>query len=344
MIERPTGFVLLALPLLWAEGVALTAFPATAVPWVVTIAILWALVALGSTLRGSTFGQWGLLLFGATVLIAAVGYFASGPVGGELAAGVLLGVPWALIAFTARPGDSLGYRFVAYGAAVAWGLGLLATPSLVATGSAGAYGHGFTVGFFQVFADQSKVLGGLVAGAAQPNLPLHELFDPVYATLTAISLLGLLLTTVRPQTGRGVVLPLAVRAFRAADRATRLPLTYGFSPAQEAVYLERSAPQPPLTPWPPGLVPVLVGAAGAGAFLAAAELAPVWAVLSATVAVAVAVVVVVVVSEVPKLLYGSPGRPRHSSRVRFPPRGPEMLTAPSFPTKADGVSAPAPER
>jgi hypothetical protein len=331
--ERPLAFALLCVPFAWVTAVVLSDFPLAAFPLVVLAWAVCAAVAVASTLRAQYLVWWSLaILVGLTG--AALVTSLHGSTGAELASGLLLGVPWVLAGFVARPTSSLGLRIAAFGCAVTAGLALLATSSEVAGGPAGIGGDAFVRGVFTVLADQAQVLGGLVTGAPAPVIPLHNFFDPVYAGLAATAMLGFLLVTVRPQSGQGVPLPISIRLRRDGPEGRSLPLTYGFSGAQQSVFFERSAVEPPLTAWPPGLASVLAGAAGAGVFLVLAYLDPLRALLVATLVLVAVSAGVVTLTERPGILR-APARRRRlrpifagASGTRF---SREMLTSPSLP-------------
>ncbi|MGA8543327.1 MAG: hypothetical protein WB947_07330 [Thermoplasmata archaeon] len=344
-IVRPLAFSLLALPFAWATAVVLSDFSRAAFPVVVIAWAVCATFSVAATLRPQYLEAWGIGVLAVLVAAAALTSLV-GSVGPELGAGILLGVPWILVGYVARPASSLGLRFVAYGIGATAGLILLTTPLEVAAGSGGMSGVSFLRGVFTVIADQSQVLGGLVPGSAVPTLPLHNFFDPVYAGLTAASILGLLLVTVRPQTGPGAPLPLAIRLRREGPEARTLPLAYGFSGAQQAIFFERSSAEPPLTAWPPGLVSVLAGAVGASLFLTVAYLYPLSALLVVSGALGAVSVVVVIVTERPGLLRAPVRHKRRRALFGGPPTPRvtrELLTSPSLPVP-EGTTTPSDPR
>jgi len=320
MIERRLAFVLLALPFVWVTWAVLPAFPGGfpggQIPVVIAAAIVLAVAVVALDPRIGF--AWPLLVvLAGLVVIAAAASAATarfGALGPELAAGVLVGLPWILVSYVARPRAPLVHRFAAYGLAVTWGLLLLAAaqPLLNAPDASG-----FVTGFFTVVTDQGQVFGGLLTGSATPPLPVHDLFDPAYAALTGLSVLGLLLVTVRPQTGKQIPLPVAVHAYRETGADREMTTPYGFSAAQQTVFRERSTTEPPFVTWPPGLVPVFFGAAAAGAFLVAAYYLPTWAVLATTVGLVAAVVALLLLVERPHLV-GDLRPPPASSAPRPP--------------------------
>jgi len=318
--------------------------PAPAYPPVLAAWALCAALAVVGTLRPTYLGIVGGVIFASLAIVAGVSSL-SGGFGLDLATGLLLGIPWILLGYVARPASSLGLRFLAFGVAVAWGLIALATPGQLGVPPSALTGSSFVSEFFAIGADQMSAFGGLATGAATPPIPLHEFFDPVYSALTGGGLLGLLLVTVRPQTGRLESLPIALRPRRGPSEGRTLAPTYGFSAVQEAVFFERSRPEPPLTTWPPGLLPVLGGAVGAGFFLVLAYFLPYWTVLAATVATVTLGAFLVLASEVPGVLrvLAPPGR-RLSRRaaVSTPPRSAEMLLAPPMPRGDEPPSPPGP--
>jgi hypothetical protein len=344
-MERPIAFTLLALPLVWVAALIIPTFPrAEWLPVLLTWGIC-VILGLVSTLRMSYLPDWGWGIIGGLVAVAIGTSFISS-LGPDFACGLLLGLPWVVVGYVARPTESLGLRFTGFGAVTIWGLILLGTSAQLGLPTGTVHGRDLLAGLLALIADQGQVLGGLVTGSPTPSVPLLNFFDPVFAALTAVSMLGLMLVTVRPQTGQGSPLPIAIQTHRALGAGRSLPPSYGFTSIQQAVFFERSAVEPPLTAWPPGLASVVCGASAAGAFLAMAYFAPLWAILGATVAAAVAVVFLAVEVEAPGVLrLPIPPRARRSRRAATmtPPRSPAMLTQPSMPVADPGTAPPASE-
>ncbi len=291
-MERPVGFALLSLPFLGAAIEVYRALPGPNAQIALGITTALAIAVAVVTLQQEHPVDLPNIVFFGLVLGFALAAYASssvvGPYGGELLLGLLVGVPWILAAYVARPDEPVGVRFTVYGISIIFGLLLLAaaaarsgrTPETIATS--------IVAQFFGLAGQQFQVFGGLLNGATAPALPLNGLFDAAYAALTAVSLAGLVLVVVRPQTGERTPLPVAVRAFREAESEKELPAEFGFSPGQRAAFRDRSLGESPLLTWPPGLEPIFYGAAAAIGFLGAAYLEPKWAVLGGVVAVAVA--------------------------------------------------------
>jgi hypothetical protein len=333
MIERPVGFALLAAPFAWVAGKLLFTYPVTQVEVPVAIGIA-ALICLASAVLALEPVSWvgwpnlgllaGLLVAGA---IAATEPGSYGAVGPEIAAGVLIGVPWILVGYTARTQEPLGLRFVAYGGAVTWGLLLLADGSSLHGANGTAETSGFLSNFLSLATQQGQVFGNLLTGGPAPTLPLNPVFDVGYAALTAVSVVGLLLGSARPQTGAQAPLPVAVRSFRDPSSDRELSASYDFSPMQREVFRERSPSDSPLLTWPPGLEPVFYGAAAAGIFLLVAYFAPSWAVLAATVAFGVGLLLLVRLTEIPLPI----AEPRRRAAATPPAEPAEPAREPSDP-------------
>ena len=343
MIERPVGFVALSLPFVAVLVEVVPHFPGGQVAIVVSAAVCYAIAAACLELPRA------VSLFNAVPFVAllAVGALAwrnptiIGPWGPEILVGALFGFPWLLVAYAARVQDPPGIRFVVFATAVVWGLLLIADPPAGALGVTGASTH-FLSHFAGLAGEQVQVFGGLVPGATTPALPLHSVFDATYAALTAVAVGGLLLVTVRPQTGDRMPLPVAVRAFRESGTERELSSAYGFTPNQLEVFRERSSGESPLLTWPPGLEPIFYGAAVAGGFLVAAYFFSSWAVLGATVAVGAAVALLVRFTESPIALATArpPRSRRRAARARAP--APSPGDAPSDEAVPPGVAAPPP--
>ncbi len=291
-MERPLGFALLSLPFL---GVALEVgrdLPGPNAQFVIgTSAALAFAVAVLTLEQERPLDLPNLLLLAGLLAFSLAAYADPsliGPYGGELLLGVLLGAPWILVAYVARPDEHVGLRFAVYAVAIIFGLFVLAAALTRSGSSPESLSSSIVTQFFGLAGQQFQVFGGLLNGATAPGLPLNALFDPTYAGLTAVSLAGLVLVTARPQTGGRTPLPVAVRAFRETDREKELPPEYGFSPGQREAFRDRSTGESPLLTWPPGLEPIFYGAAAALGFLAAAYFEPKWTVLGGVAAVAVA--------------------------------------------------------
>jgi hypothetical protein len=331
MIERPIGFALLAAPFAWVAAELLPSFPGgqVAVGAAAATCFVVAGLALERTSWLNLFNV-GLVL---ALLVIAVTTFADpapfGAAGPEITAGVIIGIPWIVVGYVARPEEPLVIRFIAYGGAVTWGLLLIADGQQLSGLSGASAATQFVNGFFSIAGQQGQVFGGLLSGSPSPPLPLNHVFDAGYAVLTGVSLVGLLLVLARPQTGTQTPLPVAVRSFRESEGDRELPTTYGFTSPQLEVFRERSSSEPPLLTWPPGLEPVFYGAVATGLFLTMAYFAPTWAVLVATTALALGVLILVRNTEVPPPLR-EPRRLRR--RAPAPPAKPESTDAAELPS------------
>ena len=344
MNERPVAYTLLVLPLAWVGVLVLTDVARVELVATLIAFALTAALGIAGAVRKTFLGGWGaLVLLGLAGV--ALGASFSGPLGFELALGILLGLPWILVGYAAGADRPLGARFLALGGALALGLMLLAARSELAVGSGAVTAESLVRQVGTVLQNQSQVFGSLVPGAPTPSIPLLDLFDPVYVGLSAVAVLGLLLVSVRPQTGAGRRLPISLRLGRGETlEGRRLPVAYGFSTAQQAVFFERTPVEPPLGAWPPGLASVLAGALAASAFLIASYAIPLSAVLAATVVLAVASVALVLVTERPGLLRAprvGARRRRIFVRAGTPRVTRELLTSPSLPVN-DPERTPSP--
>jgi len=291
MIERPVGFGLLALPFLGAAIEIARDLPSLAIALGVGAAGMLGVAVLTVEQRRAL-GLPNLVALGVMLAIALVSIStpaAFGREGAGVAVGAIVGVPWVLVAFVARPGAPVGPRIVAFGLALLAGLFALAAATLATGTTPTALADSFVSGLGTLAGQQLQVFGGLVTGAATPPLPLNAFFDPAYDLLAALSLGGFLLTIVRPQTGGQTPLPVAVRSYRGTVEGGDLPARYGFSESQREVFRNRSSGESPFLTWPPGLEPIFWGGAATAAFLFAAYLVPRWSVLGATIGMAVAV-------------------------------------------------------
>lgn len=295
MSVRPWTLLLLLAPFLYVAALLLPAFPGDEVAVLAAFAVCGFAAALSASpyapLRAARTAV--LIVLVVVVVATAADPRLSTGVGDELLSGLFLGVPIIAAVVAWRSEESLGVRLTAFGFALTWGVVLLATREHLVNGGSAINGPAFTSTFYQVNASQVTGLIGLLNGSGFTVLPIHDLFDGVYASLIGLSVLGILLDLVRPQTGLERALPIAVRPSRekAVSRDLRRP--YGFSAAQRAVFRERSPSEPSPTTWPPGLLAVAYGAGAASVFLLIATVASGWALLvGSAVALAVAVLLI----------------------------------------------------
>jgi hypothetical protein len=345
MNVRPLALVMLALPFVWSAALVVSDLSrADLVVVLVTFALV-ALVGSYSAVRA----VYPELLVAATVggltaIALAAGF--SSIAGWEVGAGLVLGLPWIWVGYVARSEAPLGLRFLAFGGAVTLGLLALAARAELGVPNGALGAPSFLRGVATALTDQAQVAGGLIGGTALPPLPLLDFFDPVYAALVAASVLGLCLASVRPQTGTGILLPMSIPLRRDESEQRGLPAAYGFSARQGVLFADRTAPEPPLTAWPPGLGAIVAGALGAGVFLLVAIEEPARAVLILTLALIATSLAVVVLTEFPGLLrIPVPGRRRRSRslllRAPTPRVTKELLTSPSLPVNEEPASSDA---
>ncbi len=344
MIERPVGYVALSAPFLGVALELLPHFPGAQVAVASAAAGAFAVGCLTFVQRHAV-GLPNVVLAVALVATAVAvaltpGVF--GPYGPAILVGFLVGGPWVLSGYVARPESALGIRFVAFSVATLWGLFLLANASSAVGSGPSTIASAYVTHFFSLVGQQFQVFGGLLSGAASPPLPLNLFFDPLYTALVAVALVGLLLVSVRPQTGARAPLPVAVRTYRSVDSERDVGGTYGFTPAQRGVFRERSVGETPLATWPPGIEPVFVGAAAAGAFLVASYFVPTWTVAATVASVAIAALWLirttvrpldpgVAGTAPPRPAAGPPAEPPESNVDRAPPDPSPRATDPSGP-------------
>jgi len=297
MIERRVAFAALLLPFLYVAVDLLPRFPLTAVA--IPAAFLLGLLAAGLGSMPDGAARLGSLAFGAllvgTVVVANADRAVFGSVGPDLMVGSMLAVPWVLVAVAGRADEPLVYRFAAFGSAVTVGLLLLTAAHSLSAGGTAYTGESFLRAFASVNSQQLLGIAFLLVGAGSSGLPVHDLFDPLFVGLTAVSLLGLLLVVVRPETERGEPLPIAWGTVPLEESEAMRRNDYGLSPAQRQVFRERSRPEAPAIRAPPGADALAVAAASAGVFLALAFAAPFAALLVTVVILAAAAVALMVV-------------------------------------------------
>ncbi|MCI4346857.1 MAG: hypothetical protein L3K07_08940 [Thermoplasmata archaeon] len=174
-------------PLL-AVGFLLGAAPIAGVALRDRGALLWWLPLLGGFLvfLGGAFTGFGLL-----------------PPWDALFAGLLLGVPLAVLAALLRPGGESGANFLWLLLALVEGLGLRA--------AGGGSPSQLSSGFLNVMAEQSAGIGAWAGGTKAPQLPLSAVNDPVFLGLALLAIGGAILGFLRLPVEQGV--PRAAREF-----------------------------------------------------------------------------------------------------------------------------------
>ena len=344
---RPWPLLLWAAPFGYVLARTLPMFPANERGFVAVGSLVAVAVGILSLPRGTWARATALaihvLLLGVTGVVLALPSGA-GTAGGDLVSGILLGLPAVAFAVAGRSGEPLARRLLLYGIGLTWEVALLATRASLAASGDAVTGPSFAVTFSEVNSQQATGVADLVSGVGFTALPLHVLVDPALTALTAVALLGLLLYLVRPRTGAGRPLPFAPPPVRTGGPSRELASTYGFSPAQREVFRLRSEAEPPLTTWPPGLVPVVAASLAATVFLAVAVLVPQAALLGAVTGIAAVAAGLVLVADrigplggfVPRFRPGH-GVPSASSRSSPTDRGPPT---PSPPGPAPPPSAP----
>jgi len=330
--ERAVAAVLLSLPPVYLAAVLLVPIVASsalvAAAFVVTLAIALGASRTGSRPRRAVFLLTALLAVALAVAYAGAATF--GPAPDDLLAGTLLGLPWIASVFVVRAEEPFGVRAVAFGSSTLLGLLYLA-----AAGSIGGPGAALSSATFLDHLastnvnEASGIAGLFLLGPASP--PVASLFDPVYALLTGVGALGFLLVVLRPRTGGGTPLPIALEG-TAPSRAELSP-AYGFSPDQRVVFATRSRAESPGTPWPPGFDAVAVAGVVSALFVGAAILSPYYAIAGLTVVLLALVALVLFAIERPAP-YEPPEPPTERAT---PPSG-----APAAPEGIRPPSPPAP--
>jgi len=296
--ERAIAAILLSLPPLYVTVVLLPSLASGDLA--VAGAFAFTVLLAGSVARPGA-APWritGLLaiLFVAAIGVAAAAEGPAGPFPLALVAGALIGLPWVASVPTWRPRVPLGFRCLALGVIVLLGLLYLADAQALQNSGTCLNGGNFVSQLGATNVAQAQGLASLfLPGPLTP--PVAALFDPAFALLTGLALLGLLVLIVRPQTGEEAPLPIALRAGVAPE--PDLPELYGFSPEQRAAYRQRSRADPPGVPWPPGLDAVVVAAFASALFVGIAFASPYYAVFAVVVGLVGAVVAVLVATDRP---------------------------------------------
>jgi hypothetical protein len=206
-----------------------------------------------------------------------------GDLAAQITTGILIGLPFVLLALAEGERASIARRTVALAGALVVGIGLLATRAAIDTSATGHSPTSFVEGFFRTNLTQLEGLISIATGTAAPGLPLREALDPTYAALSALAVVGVVLLVLRPRSGLEALLPVVPSRRRVGSLTDRLTL---FSGAQRAVFESRSHDEPPTGAWAPGLGAVVIAAIGAFALILAAYLTPLFALLFLTLGVA----------------------------------------------------------
>ena len=299
MADRRLVFLLLVPPYLYLAASLLPRFAqsdlAVAPGFLLTLLVAGLGAAHARVLRLASIGL-GTTLVGAAALTLG-GPGAIGASGADLVSGMLVGVPFVLVAVAGRAGEALPVRLLSFGGAASFGILLLASGATLAAGSTAVTGSSFLRAFGAVNADQLIGIAGLVGGAGSTYLPAHDLFDPIYAALFAPAVIGLLLTFLDPVTGGGEPLPVT---WEAPAGPVVVSPGHGFTPAQVAALRAASRPLPPTTPGPPGLDALLVAAGATGVFVAVGFAVPFSALLATILVLAGASIALAVVARRPQ--------------------------------------------
>lgn len=296
MNGRVVAAVLLSLPPLYVTANVIGPLGQHSVAAPIALLVVVGLSLAAIDVRGWTYA---LLLAVALLVAITVAFAAAGPSDAlplGLVAGALLGLPWFAAAQTWRAGTPLGGRVVAFGTSTLLGLVYLATGQSLGGPGASWSPSDFTSALATSTIHEAQGIASLfVFGPTSP--PVASFFDPIFATLTGLGTLALLLALVRPQTGEEV--PLPIELWGPATAEADLAPVYGFSPEQLAVFRSRSRAEAPGDPWPPGLDSVVAAGLVTGLFLGAAIVTPYYAVAGLVLVLVAAVGVVLFVTERP---------------------------------------------
>lgn len=280
--ERWVARALVVLPFAYLLAVVAPAFPFGTVGVALGIGVALVVTVLfeSPAYRPRDAGFAALSVLFATTAVALALPGAVHDAGWDLLAGIVLVAPVLFASVAWRSDEPLGFRLVGFGFAVLWGVAILAARELLSASGQAVTGVTFVGAFARANALQESGLAGLLLGTGYRSLPIGSAADPVFAALLAGALLGLLLATVRPQTGQGAPLPLAARVLRPVTDAPGRLARYGLSDAQREAFRARSTSAAPLTAWPPGIPALLVAAVATGVFLATSVAVPSGALLA----------------------------------------------------------------
>jgi hypothetical protein len=274
--ERYLATGLFALPFAYLAGLILSQYPLADTGLYFGFAACAAIAGLLG-LGGARSQLIAVLVDVALAIVVAAALIAFSIFGGlasQLTVGVLVALPFLAAALTWRDRAGVAHRALSLAVSIVIGTALLAARAEVEGNGTARSPGAFVQAFFTVNVNQVQGLDAIATGGPEPFLPLRAAFDPTFAALCALAAAGLLLLTLRPQSGSQEPLPVAVSleppAAR-ADPATMVP----FSPAQRKAFAERSVSVPPTGAWPPGLEAVAVATLATAVFLAVAFARPV---------------------------------------------------------------------
>ncbi|MCI4364536.1 MAG: hypothetical protein L3K10_00505 [Thermoplasmata archaeon] len=277
MNERTLATGLFLLPFLYVAARVVSLFPASALGVYFAVGLSLAIALMLARPEPS----WQMVAVSLDITLAvlvAVSLLESKVVGdlaSQLTVGVLIGLPFLVSALAWRERSGPAHRALALAFAIVIGTALLATREGGVATVHGDLPTNFVEAFFAANVNQIQGLADLVAGVANPNLPLRAVFDGTFAALCALAVAGVILVALRPRSGLDEPLPVAARMPVPSARG-RVDRLVPFSSAQRAVFESRSPDEPPTGAWAPGLASIVFGAMVAGGFIAVAFATPLY--------------------------------------------------------------------
>lgn len=179
----------------------------------ITVSVFLALLAINAIQLVPWKGRWvslsGLWLLVMGFVLAGLAIGLSGGVGLDLSAAILLASPFLAETWIWQAHDSPGKRVVALQFAFLDGIMIVAALHTLTANQVPVTSGNLVYAFGNVDLTQLRGLYNLLTGSAAYSLPLQSAMDPTLVLLGGLALLGVFAPLLRPETGTGILLPLA---------------------------------------------------------------------------------------------------------------------------------------
>lgn len=203
--------------------------------------------------------------------------------GAQVTLGVLLAAPVAILVVFAEADRGPGSRLVGLQLALLESLTLLAAQQSLGPSYLSATSSNLVAQFLASIHAQLAGLETLIGGGSPGTLPLASVNDAGFVALAGLAILVVVITIVRPVTGREVELPVFPGVVPGSpDDAAEIP---GLSPSFREALRTRSLVEGPPRGDFPGLSALVTGVGGAVVFLVLAYVLPSWSLLVTGIAV-----------------------------------------------------------
>jgi hypothetical protein len=271
------------LPFLYVVGESLSSLPSDEV--LVVVAAFLGEAALGLYyLFDLRHAAWvvgiGVSAMAIELLVTAIYPAAVGSLPSDVAWATLLDAPILFLIIFSQSSEGPGTHLVGLQLALADGIFLLATPSVLPGPPPPVTAGGLVSGYFVALRDQLTGIGNLAVGQPAGYVPLRAVNDPWFAGLAGLAVLVTFLTFVRPMTGREVELP--TRTADVAAASSEEEVLEHLSPQFRSVLQARSLPEGAPVGRFPGASSLFAAVAVGALFLSGVFAAPAGALLLAS--------------------------------------------------------------